>query len=476
MPLPLELIAYLAFLGSWVALAPEAKPDAAWAATAVFAAGGAGFLFSLLLERRSRTASGPAAARPHTAALWTSAADPAARAACAVLAASATALSGWPVAWMRPDADGGGFFLPCLAGLAPYGWVFLCVWWPLYPWHRRHRPGNWTRGSYLWHKMRYSLYPLPLWLPFLATTEYVSLSGPFLLAEAALCAWIAPWGLRWLWNCRPAHQLPWLGLRVENLQRRAGVAFRSIHLWEPGGGATLNAAAVGLLPPFRYLFITPELARCLPPEEFDAVVAHELGHIRHRHLLLYLISALTFLSLVWIAVSESGLFFPIEQVGVEILTLVVYWRFVFGWLSRRMERQADLYVLELLGRPEPLANALERLALGMAGGRRAWSWHHGDIAGRVHFLREAAKRPALVRAHHQTVARVHGLTLAAAVLLIAYWLTAANPPASRLARDAAADSGLAGPWTAERHWRRTARTFPSHPAGPLILARRAWRA
>ncbi|MCJ7833589.1 MAG: M48 family metalloprotease [Deltaproteobacteria bacterium] len=50
----------------------------------------------------------------------------------------------------------------------------------------------------------------------------------------------------------------------------------------------LTAGVMGLVKRFRYLLITPALLDLLEPEELMGVVAHEIGHIRKRHLLFYL--------------------------------------------------------------------------------------------------------------------------------------------------------------------------------------------
>ncbi len=50
----------------------------------------------------------------------------------------------------------------------------------------------------------------------------------------------------------------------------------------------LTAGVMGLVKRFRYLLITPALLDLLEPEELKGVVAHEIGHIRKKHLIFYL--------------------------------------------------------------------------------------------------------------------------------------------------------------------------------------------
>ena len=50
----------------------------------------------------------------------------------------------------------------------------------------------------------------------------------------------------------------------------------------------LTAGVMGLIKRFRYLLITPALLDLLEPEELKGVVAHEIGHVRKKHLIFYL--------------------------------------------------------------------------------------------------------------------------------------------------------------------------------------------
>jgi STE24 endopeptidase len=75
-----------------------------------------------------------------------------------------------------------------------------------------------------------------------------------------------------------------------------------------------------------------------------------------------------------------------------------YMFIVFGYLSRRCERQADIYGCRLVS-TQTFIDALEKVALvnGIARERPGWlsSWQHGTIAQRVAFLRKLEGEPAL---------------------------------------------------------------------------------
>src|SRR5947208_174093 len=134
-------------------------------------------------------------------------------------------------------------------------------------------------------------------------------------------------------------------------------------LWDTHGGVA-NAMVAGPVPWVRYVFLSDRLLDELAPEEVEAVFGHEVGHVRHGHLLYYfafLILSLTLLAGLW----EIGvqLLFGAPAVVVTADGMVVQavetWRrwepvpavclagayvfVVFGFLSRRCERQADVY-------------------------------------------------------------------------------------------------------------------------------------
>ncbi len=231
-----------------------------------------------------------------------------------------------------------------LIGLGIYFVYFIYAWLPLYGLHRAVMPGRWTRWSFLTNKIRYNLYFLVAWIPFTLFSEWLA---NFLIALPVifiLAAWSFPWVLAKLWGCKPLTDPEILGL-VTELEKKAGAKFSRTLIWEPGGGNVQNAAAVGIFRPFRYLFLTPALLRNMNKEELSGVILHELGHVKHRHLFFYMFTTLAGVNLAVMAAELLPLRTDMEMFAVIALFVILYFRFVFGWLSRTMERQADLFSL-----------------------------------------------------------------------------------------------------------------------------------
>lgn len=229
-----------------------------------------------------------------------------------------------------------------------------------------------------------------------------TLGGLFLLFPAILSR---------LWQTRPLPSGP-LRSRLEAVAARCRFRARDILVWHTNS-MVVNAAVAGFVRPLRYVFLTDALLEQLTDDEIEAVFSHEVGHVRHRHLVFRLMSMLAPLS-VWLLVGQ--LFpQPVErferwislaavgsQAEVGLLFLAVmglYALIVFGYFSRLLEHQADLFACRALatksGRSavDTYTRALEKLAAGNGQGRDAGSWQHASIARRVSFLDQLSLAP-----------------------------------------------------------------------------------
>lgn len=355
-------------------------------------------------------------------------------------------------------------FWPQLFGVIPYLGLFFSLWLPLFGTYHYIIPGCWTRREFILHQARYNLFILAAWLPFTAFSAWLNHLSFLLPIVLLAVAWIFPAILRRIWGCRPLTNGP-VFERVRELEKRAGCRFHKIFLWEPGGGTMMNAAAVGLLPPFRYLFLTQALVDKCPPDELDAVILHELGHLKHWHLFFYLVFSLAGINAAFLLTELIPGLSVSEQFIFAGIVIAVYFRLVFGWLSRTMERQADIFALDKAGRPEPMMDALERIALAAGNVRRQDSWHHIGIADRARFLRECGDNPEIAAAHNQkaNLTRIGGYAFA----LVFFALTAA----SLAAFVPGAPSAVPARGGALGHWRRVAELLPDEAVGYLEVAR-----
>jgi Zn-dependent protease with chaperone function len=220
--------------------------------------------------------------------------------------------------------------------------------------------------------------------------------------------------------------------RLLAASRRLNFRATDILLWNTRNGMA-NAMVIGLLPWLRYVVFTDRLLDEFSPDEIEAVFGHEVGHVRHQHMLyylLFLLGSMFVLGLVadnyvrplvepwWQGgaepVAEAGL--PGDLMVFPVVGLLVGYIFVvFGFVSRRCERQADVFGCRAVSCTTPgcrehdpgtplatggqglcmtgirtFIRALEKVAQvnGISRDRPGFlqSWQHSTIARRVAFL------------------------------------------------------------------------------------------
>ena len=240
--------------------------------------------------------------------------------------------------------------------------------------------------------------------------------------------------VRWLWNCTP---LPPSQLRDEMETFFRKQKFSSeILVWPLFEGQVITAGIMGILPRLRYLLVTPALLNTMNKDELEAVLAHEIGHVKKKHLILYLLLFLGFsifasaaagplpflyLSSEWFYTITDRLNLSPENVlavlsAVPVLLLMVlYFRYLFGYFIRNFERQADLHVFKAQGHGRALISSFEKIARLGGNIREQKSWHHFGLGERIAFLERCEQDTSLLRKHDVKVYT----SLTAYVLIIA---------------------------------------------------------
>jgi Zn-dependent protease with chaperone function len=254
---------------------------------------------------------------------------------------------------------------------------------------------------------------VPRWQVWLEEVGLLSSAfGALLLAGFSF---FGPIVLRYAWETHPLERGP-LRAMLERLAERAGFRCRELLVWRTGEQMS-NAAVVGFTRSTRFELFSDLLLAQLGPDELAAVFAHEVGHARRRHALVFAAYACAVILAADLVLRWSG------ATSVS-LTLVVFAAFLafgyltFGFLSRRFELEADLESLALVGESGPLVRALE-LVTGAHAHERA-SWRHFSTRDRVRFLARAEREPEVGRRLRAGLARwraVGFLSFAAACAL-----------------------------------------------------------
>ena len=136
-----------------------------------------------------------------------------------------------------------------------------------------------------------------------------------------------------------------------------------------------NAFAAGLRPQTSYLGVTTGLLRVMPERELEAVLGHEISHVRNRDT--YLMTMATIFAGVIALIADIGFRMLLygggrsRKGGAIVIVLAVVGLLLAPYaalllklsLSRRREFLADAGAAEILNDPEAMALALRRLEL-----------------------------------------------------------------------------------------------------------------
>ncbi len=163
-------------------------------------------------------------------------------------------------------------------------------------------------------------------------------------------------------------EAPQLHAMVAELAATAGLPKPRVYV---SPAAQPNAFATGRNPAHSAVAVTEGLLTQCPPDELRAVLAHETAHIRNRDILIGSVAAAIATGISFIANMAlwAGMFgggddedgpSPIVAILLAILAPLAATVLQMA-LSRSREFEADRVGAELLGDPEPLARALQRI-------------------------------------------------------------------------------------------------------------------
>ncbi len=167
-----------------------------------------------------------------------------------------------------------------------------------------------------------------------------------------------------------AQDAPELYAMVDRLRQRAGLPMPTVAI---APSEQPNAFATGRNPEHAVVCMTAGILRALPPRELEGVIAHELGHVRHRHMLVGTLAATMAGAIAMLAsIARWGLILggfggrdsrDDNPLGILILAIVapLAATIIHLAISRQNEFQADAAAARITGDPMGLASALQRI-------------------------------------------------------------------------------------------------------------------
>jgi STE24 endopeptidase len=277
---------------------------------------------------------------------------------------------------------------------------------------RRFQLTNQKTRSWLWDEMKGFLVGLVL-AGAIAELLY------FTIRESPQHWWLIAWGLFMVLFVVLAQVAPLilfpifykfeplenedLKRRLVRLSERAGTKVRGIYKWHLSEKSRKANAALTGLGATRRIILADTLLDHYSPDEIEAVLAHELGHHVHKHILksIFVQAAITLFGfwaanyVLHLSIEQWGMFdtladfsnLPLLVLVSTVLSIVLMP--AMNAYSRFNERQADRYAFESIRSVQPFISSMNKLAAQNLAERTParwveWLFHsHPAISRRV---------------------------------------------------------------------------------------------
>jgi STE24 endopeptidase len=163
--------------------------------------------------------------------------------------------------------------------------------------------------------------------------------------------------------------------RLVQLSERAGTHVRGVYRWRLSEKSKKANAALTGLGSTRRIILADTLLDNYAPEEIEAVLAHELGHHVHRHILksIFVQAGVTLLGF-WLAnwvlhysvdhhmFEELSDFANLPLLALTATVVSLLLMPALNAYSRYNERQADRYAFESIATVDPFISSMNKLA------------------------------------------------------------------------------------------------------------------
>jgi len=203
--------------------------------------------------------------------------------------------------------------------------------------------------------------------------------------------------------------------RISNLATGAGIKVENVFTFDMSKNTKKANAAFTGLGKTKRIILGDTLLDNYTKDEIETVIAHELGHYKHKHILKNILfgtisSFLTFY-IISILYKTSLSWFDFESITqIAALPLLSLWAMIIGLiqsplsniLSRKYEYQADRYAIESTHKPESFINTLNKLTDQNLGDKEPnpfveWVFYsHPSIKNRVNAIKKFAEEKNIV--------------------------------------------------------------------------------
>jgi len=206
-----------------------------------------------------------------------------------------------------------------------------------------------------------------------------------------------------------------LKTRISTLAKGAGIKVENVFSFNMSKNTKKANAAFTGLGKTKRIILGDTLLNDYSKDEIETVIAHELGHYKHKHIVKNLIfgtvsSFLTFF-VISIIYKNSLSWFDFESITqIGALPLLSLWAMIIGLiqspignvLSRKYEYEADRYAIESTQKPESFIKTLNKLTDQNLGDRDPhpfveWFFYsHPSIKNRINSIQNFVSEKGIV--------------------------------------------------------------------------------
>lgn len=203
--------------------------------------------------------------------------------------------------------------------------------------------------------------------------------------------------------------------RISNLAKDAGITVKNVFSFDMSKNTKKANAAFTGLGKTKRIILGDTLLTEYSKDEIETVIAHELGHYKHKHIVKNILfgtvsSFLTFF-IISILYKNSLSWFDFESIyQIAALPLLSLWAMIIGLiqspigniLSRKYEYEADRYAIESTLKPESFINTLNKLTDQNLGDREPhpfveWFFYsHPSIKNRINAIKDFVSEKGIV--------------------------------------------------------------------------------
>ncbi len=197
-----------------------------------------------------------------------------------------------------------------------------------------------------------------------------------------------------------------LKTRIGNLAKEAGIKVENVFTFDMSKNTKKANAAFTGLGKTKRIILGDTLLNNYSKDEIETVIAHELGHYKHKHIIKNILfgtvsSFLTFF-IVSILYKNTLSWFDFKSITqIAALPLLSLWAMIIGLiqspigniLSRKYEYEADRYAIESTLKPESFISTLNKLTDQNLGDREPhqfieWFFYsHPSIKNRINAIK-----------------------------------------------------------------------------------------